>query len=148
VVLVVAPNAAITGIFGTDINQEQAEQSLVSSVEADLIRSVQKGNVVFLCLHNGKSSNLEKVKAELGAIETLFKGAGVALYLNTKDTSVSPFIKKLPSFATDSTTVFTVVPPGRIISRFEGQQVTRANLLAAFQSACGSGCGPGGCGPR
>jgi len=147
-VLVVAPNGAITGGFGTGVSQEQAEQSLVSSVEAGLIRSVQKGNVVFLCLHNGQSDNLEKVKAELGAIETLFKGAGVALYLNTNDTSVLPFTKKLPPFSTDSTTVFTVVPPGRIISRFEGQQITRANLLQAFQSSCGAGCGPSGCGPR
>lgn len=148
VVFVIAPNGAITGIFDKKITKEMTEQSLVSDVEADLLLSLQKGQVVFLCLYKNQSDELEKVKAELGAIEKLFKGVGVARYLNTNDTSVSPLAKKLPPFNSDLTTVFMVVPPGRIISRFEGSQISRPNLLTAFQSACGSGCSPSGCGPR
>ena len=123
------------------------EQSLVSAAEADLILTLQKGCVVFLCLYKNQSDELEKVKTELGAIEKLFKGVVVIRYLDTNDTSASPFVKKLPSFNSDLTTVFTVVPPGRIISRFEGSQINRRNLLAAFQAACGSGCSPSGCSP-
>ena len=123
-----------------------AEQSLVSTAEADLVLSLQKGQVVFLCLYKGQSDELEKVKMELGAIEKLFNGIGVTRYLNINETSEKSFIKKLPPFESDLTTVFTVVPPGRIISKFEGNQIDRRNLIVAFQSACGAGCGSG-CGP-
>lgn len=148
VVFVIAPNGAVTGIFDKRINEQMAEQSLVSAAEADLLLSLQKGQVVFLCLYKNQSDELEKVKTELGVIEKLFKGVGVARYLSTSDEAVSSFVKKLPSFNSDLTTVFTVVPPGRIISRFEGSQISRRNLLAAFQSACGSGCSPSGCAPK
>ncbi len=148
VVFVIAPNGAITGIFDKRIDEQMAEQSLVSATEADLVLTLQKGCVVFLCLHNSQYGDLEKAKMELGAIEKLFKGVAVIRYLDTNGNSASPFVEKLPPFNSDLTTVFMIVPPGRIISRFEGEQISRRNLMAAFQSACGTGCGPSGCAPK
>ncbi len=130
------------GVIEIDFkNEQKLEQSLVSPEEADLFLSLQQGKAVFLCFYKQQSKELEGVKSELGAIEKFFKGRVVAQYHNVGDVSDSSLLKKLPPFNRESVTVLTLLPPGQLKSKLEGDEIKRVNLLKAFQGGC---CPPGG----
>ena len=141
VALVIAPNGAVTGDFDKDISEKKLEQSLVSPEEADLFLPLQQGKAVFLCFYKQQSKELARVKSELGAIEKFFKGWVVAQYHNLSDVSGAALLKKLPPFNHDAVTVLTLLPPGQLKSKLEGNQIKRVNLLKAFQGGC---CPSGG----
>ena len=71
--LIVAPNGALIGLFGKEIDEAAIERSFVSPKEADLILSLQEGQAVFLCLYDNETGELDSVKSELNSIETYFK---------------------------------------------------------------------------
>lgn len=142
--LIVAPNGALTGVFGQKIDKVSIENSLLSPKEADLVLSMQKGQAVFLCLYDNKSNSLDSVKTELSAIEKYFQGMASVMYIDISNDKEASLVKKLPNF--NPITVLAIIPPGQIISKFEGAQIKQQNMLQAFLSACGSGgCGPSGC---
>lgn len=139
--LIIAPNGAVTGLFAKQMDQASIENSLVSEKEADLILSLQKGQVVFLCLYDHETSELDNVRLELNGIETYFKGMATVMYVDIAAAEEAPFLKKLPDFKPIA--VLTIVPPGQIIGKYEGDQIKQQTMLTALLSACGSGCGSG-----
>lgn len=142
--LIIAPNGALINIFGKKVDKASIERSFISSQEADLILSLQKGQVVFLCLFDNDTSELDGVRSELSAIETYFKGMATVMYVDIGTSEEASLIEKLPDF--NPITVLTLVPPGQIVSKLEGAQITRQNMLQTLLSACGAGgCGPSGC---
>lgn len=145
IVLAIAPNGAITGVFSKQIDKKLLRESIVSARESEIILSLQERCLVFLCFYKNKDSFLETVKSELKTIEGYFKGSLVTFYISSNDTSEKSLLKKLN--VSDKTVVFTLVPPDKVISKLEGEQITKENLLRPILSACGSGssgCGSGG----
>lgn len=143
--LTIAPNGAITGSVAQKCTNDELKAMVVEKKESETLLSLQKGNVVLLCIHKGQSEDLTRVKSELKAIETNFNGIVVAQYADSEDKNDMNFIKKLPETSANIT-VFTVVPPGSIKAKLEGDQINNKNLLSMIQSSCSSGsCGPSGC---
>jgi len=140
-VLVIAPNGAVTGLFSKQLDKGALKESIVSAQEAEVIFSLQEGRLVLLCFYTNKDPFLEKAKTELKAIETYFRGMVTTFYINSDDEKEKSLVKKLE--VSDKTVVFTLVPPWRLISKLEQEQITRKNLLQPILSACGSGCGSG-----
>lgn len=137
--LVIAPNGAITRMFGKKMEKKSVVSSLVSDEEADLILSLQKGQTVFLCLYEDKSDELKRVKGILGSVEAYFKGKVTTQYVDINDTQEASFVKRFPSVK--SVAVFPVVPPGRIAAQLEGSNINQQTILKTLVSACGPGCG-------
>lgn len=140
-ILVIAPNGAVTGVFSKQLDEKQLKGSVVSAQEAEILLSLQEGRIVFLCFYNDGDTYLKTVKAEVGAIAAYFKGTVDTFYINKKEIIGKTLFTQLE--IADKTTVFTLVPPGRIISKLEEEQITRKNLLQPILSSCGSGCGSG-----
>ena len=143
--MAIAPNGAITGSFAQKCTNDELKAMVVGKEESEALLSLQNGNVVLLCVHKGQPEDLSRVKVELKAIETNFNGIVVAQYLDSEDKDDVLFIKKLPETSANIT-VFSVIPPGSIMAKLEGDQINNKNLLSMIQSSCSSGsCGPSGC---
>lgn len=145
IIISIAPNGAITKVFTQQCNSEELSGSIVTEKQGEMILSLQKGNAVFLCIYKGQPGELTRVKTELKTIETNFNGYASVYYLDTGDSKETSFIKTLPSVNSDIA-VFTIVPPGNITGKLEGNKINVKNLIQGLQSSCGSGgCGSGGC---
>lgn len=144
--MVIAPNGAKTGLFTEAITPEALQSAVVCAQEANIVLSLQKGEIAFVCLHKGKSSELEKAKAQLQPIGANYAGSIAVYYVDTEDQRSASLVGKLPPL-TSNPTVHAISPSGAISASLGGPQITLANLMKAAQS-CSSGCGPKGCGTQ
>jgi len=145
IIISIAPNGAITKMFEQKCNSDELREAVVTEKQSEMLLSLQKGNAVFLCVYKGQPDKMTTVKSELKTIETNFKGFASVHYLDRSDSKETSFIKDLPPINSDIA-VLTIVPPGSITGKLEGEQINVKNLMQALQSSCGSGgCGNGGC---
>lgn len=141
-VLVIAPNGAVTGYFRKTVDKKALAESLVSMKEAQIIKTLQEGRVVFLCFNKNKEPNLATIKSDLKLVADNFRGAVNVIYASSDDPKEEK-LKRTLEVSSEATAVFIIVPPGRAVARLEGTDITKANLMRALMSSCGSGCGSG-----
>lgn len=149
-VLVLAPNGAITGSFHTSFTEEQILKALVSSSEAKTLKALQQGKLVLVCVQNGNT----RFNAEAMRGVTAFKAdqrygqATEIVKLDPASQDARPFLAKLGvGFPMNQAVTFFIAPPGSIIGQFQGA-TDKNQLIAAVTSAisgCGAGCKPGSC---
>ena len=138
-VITLAPNGAITGYFAKTVVKDSLISSLVSLKEAEVIKNLQDGKAVFLCFHDKNNSDYIKVQNEIESVAANFKGMVNAIYVSSGEEN----LRKKVALTSDITTVLIIVPPGQAVAQLEGSNITKANLMRAFLSSCGSGCGSG-----
>ena len=120
-----------------------AEIDTETPKESEIILNLRLGLVVFLCFHSASDPNLDKIKADIGAVAANFKGQIEAVYVSgddKKEDTLREKFKMLPN----ETAVFIVVPPGRGVAKLAGADITKTNLMRTLVSSCGGG----GCGSR
>ncbi|HCJ66983.1 MAG TPA: hypothetical protein DHV62_06580, partial [Elusimicrobia bacterium] len=83
IVLVIAPNGAITGAFSKQVEKKSLREAIVSTRESEIILSLQERCLVFICFYKNKNSFLETVKSDLKTIEKYFKGSLVTFYISS-----------------------------------------------------------------
>jgi len=148
--LVIAPNGAIVQAFTKPVEEKALADAFVSPKVAEVSKALQGRKLVALCLQGaGTKHNAESRQAAQQFVGDSRLG-GQAL-LVTADPSKEPDLLKrcgIRSLPTESTIVM-LLPPGQLVASVTGS-TTKDDLLAKLQAgmaACGSGCGPSGCGP-
>jgi hypothetical protein len=145
VVFVIAPNGAISSVFSKSIDKKALNESIISEQESAVILNLQEGRLALLCYYKAGDSYLETARSEIKAIETYFKGMASTFYINRNDIKGKPLFNNMVEKlgVSDKITVLTLAPPGRVMNKLEGEQITRNNLLQSILASCGSGCGSG-----
>jgi hypothetical protein len=148
-VLVLAPNGAITKGIPLKFTEEQLEEGFVSRGTAKCMKALQDKKLVLLCVQN-KKTQFSQVALK-GAQD--FK-ADARYAKATEIVTLDPADKAEKSFLTDlkvdpkTTQAVTVIlaPPGRPVASFTGA-VTKDQIIAKIKAGpCAGGkCGPGGC---
>lgn len=152
-VLVIAPNGAITGGFPSQITPDQLESAIVSNGMASVLKGMQDRKLVFLSFQNKQTRNNTNA---LHGIENLnndsrFKNAVVLVLVDPQDKNE---MKLLNQFEVDTniaqaTTIF-LAPPGDKIGKYVGatsKEQFVSDLQKAVSCCCPGGCCPGGCCP-
>jgi hypothetical protein len=148
IVLVFAPNGAITGGFPKEASIDGLKSSIVSNVVMDILKTVQEGKIALVLLQNSKTKfNNESLKAaEEFSNDSRLKGFVNIIKADPGNPKNSDFLNssQLSKDISEATVVF-IVPPRSIAGVYKGK-ITKDTLMAALAS-CGSGCGSGGCSP-
>jgi len=155
VLMIFAPNGAITGGFPEKVTNKELKASIVSPLVMDILKTIQQNKIALVVLQNGKTKfNKESSQAAQDfANDTKLKGMVDIVNADPSDPKNSEFLNnsKLSKDMPESTVVF-IIPTGKIAGVYPGK-INKATLVDAL-SACGSGgcgsggCGGGGCGPR
>jgi hypothetical protein len=146
--LVIAPNGAVTGGFPKSITADQLKQSVsVSELILKTIKPLQEQKVALVALQNAST----KFNAESWAGVNDFANDGnykqlvTAIKADPSAAGSQEFMKQcqLVSSLTEATVV-VLMPPGKIAKIMTGK-VTKEDILKSLQSCkAGSGCCPGG----
>lgn len=153
-VLALAPNGAITAGFPTRFDEQQLLDAFATPATEKVMKSLQDGKLVFVCVQNGKTQSNDAALAGVRDFkaDARFASATEIVTLDPTDKQEARFLTDLrvsPETAV-ATTVF-IVPPGQAIAQIEGptNKDKLVELLSAASTGCGpGGCGPGGCGPK
>ena len=111
--------------------------------ESEVTGYLKQGLVVFLCFHDAKELSLNKIKSDITEVAANFKGAVEAVYVNGSDKKEDSLREKF-KVQPNETAVFIIMPSGKSVAKLTGADITKANLMKAVVSSCGSG----GCGSR
>lgn len=151
-VLVIAPNGAITGAFPGQFDGKQFSESIISPCAEECLKALQERRLVFLCFQNDKTAKNDDAMRGVTefAADARFSQATEIIKIDPAIKSELEFLNKMKiEYKADEALTVFIVPPGQIIGAYRGatdKAVMEKTLLAAVAS-CGTGCGPSGCGP-
>jgi len=151
--LVFAPNGVVVGAFVQEVvDQQTLAASFASPKLASVLKLLQDGNVVLLCVQSKTTKhNAESLKAAQGAgADERAKGQIQTVEVDPTDASCADLVAplKLPA-ALEEATIRILVPPGKIAGEVKGATTQAAvwdAITKAIAACSGGGCGAGGCG--
>lgn len=154
-ILVLAPNGAITGGFPSEAEKQKLLDAFASPCTEKCMKQLQENKLVFLCVQNESTKlNDEALKGVRDfKADTRFAQATEIVMLDPTDTAEASFLKDLQvDPKTESAVTVFMAPPGIPVASYTGT-TTKEELVTTLEkasSACGPGgsCGPGGCGPN
>jgi hypothetical protein len=154
-VLVMAPNGAITGGFrAQDLTEQRLQNALASPAMQRCLKGLQERKLVLLCAQNGNTkSNDEAMKGVNDfKADTRFAQFTEIVKVDPSDAAEKGFLSQLQiDPKTEEAVTAFLAPPSALIATFKGatQKQEMVAALQAASSGCGAGgCGPSGCGPR
>ena len=150
-VLVLAPNGAVTASFPGKFTKEQLLSAFGTPSTEKVLSAMQQGKLVVLCVQNGRTRlNTEAMNGVRAfKADQRYAAATEVLMLDPNLAAERPLLAKLGMNApVEEATTILVAPPGSVIGSFKGatdknQIVT---TLTSALSSCGAGCKPGQCG--
>jgi hypothetical protein len=154
-VLAMAPNGAITGGFPTKFEEQQLLSAFATPVTERVMKHVQGGKLVFVCIQNGKTKSNDAALQGVRDFQAdaRFASATEIVMLDPTDPAEASFLAdlKIDPKTEEAMTVF-LAPPGAAIAEYKGA-TDKAELAATLEKASsgscpGGSCGPGGCGPK
>ena len=148
VLLVFAPNGAVTGGFPQKVTEEQLSSSMVPKLIMDILKTVQARKIALVLLQNSKTKyNAETaLTADEFARDPRLNGYVDIIKQDPSDEEIKDFLKQCNiANTTEEAATVLVVPPGQIGGVYSGK--TTKNTLIAGLASCSSGCGSG-CGPK
>ena len=120
-----------------------AQTDIQTPKESEVAKHFRQGLTVFLCFHDAKEPNLNKIKSDIAAVTVNFKGAVETVYVSGDDKKEDSLRGKY-KIQPDKTAVFVVQPSGIVVTKLTGADITKTNLMKAVVSSNGGGkCGPG-----
>ena len=151
-ILIVAPNGAITGGFPKTITSEQLKQGInVSDLMLKTLKALQEQKVALVALQNSTTKFSAESWAGVNdfANDTTYKNLVTAIKADPSAAGSLEFIKQCQLVAPlTEATVVVLLPPGKIGKILNGK-ITKADILGALQTcAAGSNCKPGSCSDR
>lgn len=154
-VLVLAPNGAITGGFPTKFEEKDLLDAFASPGTEQCMKHLQENKLVLLCVQNErtKSNDAALQAARDFKADVRFREAAEIVVLDPADKAEAKFLSdlKIDPATAEAMTAF-LAPPGTAIALFQGPVTKDAlvnTLQTAMSSSCAGGtCGPGGCAPK
>lgn len=149
-VLVLAPNGAITGGFPSPFDEATLLNAFASPCAEKCLKELQESKLVFLCIQNeSTTSNEAALKGVRDFMaDSRYAAASQLVILDPADAAEASFLNDLQidPKTTEAVTAF-LAPPGAAISIIQGA-TSKDELVASLEKAS-SGCCPGGsCGPN
>lgn len=151
-VLVVAPNGAITGGFPGNFTEQQILNAITTPAMEKCLKAVQSRKIAFICLQNsGTRSNEAAMKGVRDlAADPRYTNAIEIVKVDPADAGEAKLLAqfRIDPAVKEATTVF-LAPPGVPIATYQGA-TSKEGLIAKLSSSvtgCAGGCGPNGCGP-
>ncbi len=150
-VLVLAPNGAVTGSFPSNFTKEQLLGGLGTPAMDMLLGALQKGKLVLLCVQNGRTRANAEAMSGVSSFKAdqRYSEATEVVMLDPGLPIERPFLAKLGmNGPVDEAMTLFVAPPGTVIGSFKGG-TDKNQLIATLTNAvkgCGPGCKPGQCG--
>jgi hypothetical protein len=148
-VLVIAPNGAVTSSFPGNFTKEQLLSAFGTPSSEKLFGALQQGKLVLVCLQNGKTRwNAEAMNGVRAfKADQRYSAATEVVMLDPHASGEKSLLTKLGINApVEEATTLLVAPPGSIIGTFKG--ATDGNqiitTLTNAISSCATGCQPGG----
>lgn len=146
--LVIAPNGAVTAGYPNEIKKSDISDAFVSSGMADVLKVLQSGKLAAVCLQNSKTKHNKESLEVAEGLKSDQRLAGVVgiVRIDPSDKNESKFMQqcKVDANSTEAQLV-VIVPPGRIVGKFDGA-TSKDTVLASVMKSCSSGgCGPSGC---
>ena len=144
--LVLAPNGAITGGFPQKVTTEQLTKSCsVPKLVMNILKPLQEGKIALVSLQNNKTKfNQESDKAVYDfSSDARLKPFIEVIKADPDDKKNADFLTqcKLGNTISESTVVF-IIPPGSVVGVYPGK-ITKDTLMAALSSCkTGSSCCP------
>ena len=155
ITLVIAPNGAVTGGISGRAEPDKVKAAFVSDGMANVLKVLQSGKIVLVCVQNGKTKlSKESLKAATAfKADSRLPGAVDIVKIDPSNRAEAKFLGlcKVDPKGPNAQIVM-IAPSGMIVGRFPGQ-TTKDTMYASLQTALksSSGCGPGaspGCCPR
>lgn len=152
-VLVLAPNGAVTGGFPVSFEEKQLMEAFVSPCAENCLRALQDGKLVLLCVQNASSNSKDAALKGVTDFKAdpRFAQFTQIVMLNPTDVAETKFLGQLQvdPKSSEAITVF-LTPPGAVLGKFNGA-TDKARLVTALSTASSGGCGSGsksGCCPK
>ncbi|HLP57437.1 MAG TPA: hypothetical protein VK186_01340 [Candidatus Deferrimicrobium sp.] len=145
--LVIAPNGALTGGYQQTATQDQLKQSVeISELNLKILKQLQEGKVVLVSLQNNTTQfNMESAKAiDEFTSDAQFKQYSGSVLADPTAQDSQEFLKQvgLTEPITEATVVI-LMPPSTIGKILKGN-ITKADISNSLQACtAGSGCCPG-----
>ena len=154
-VLVLAPNGAITGGFPTKFEKQQLLGAFATPGTETVMKQLQDAKLVFVCVQNDKTKSNDAAMRGVRDFkaDARFASATEIVTLDPADPAETSFMAdlKIDPQTKEAVTVF-LVPPGSAIAEYKGatdKEELVATLRRASSGSCAGGsCGPGGCPPK
>ncbi len=149
-VLVIAPNGAVTGGVPSPGEPGALTESLMGPKGAACLKTLQDGKVVVICVQNGSSKNAEAATKAVAAFkeDKRISGFAESVVVDPSDSAEQGFLSKLRVDPKNQrATTLLVTPPGRIVGTYTNNVTVEAMFADLARSMSGATCGGGGCGP-
>jgi hypothetical protein len=149
-IVVIAPNGAVTASYIGKVTEEQLMGSFASPCMEKTAKALQEGKLILLCIQNGKTKFNAEAMDGVNAFKAdqRYSQATEILMLDPSASSEKSFLVKLGMNAPieEAATIF-MAPPGSIIGSFKGgtNQEQLISTLTSAISSCAGGCQPGQC---
>jgi hypothetical protein len=143
-VVAVAANGAITGVFASTISESQIQGALVTPKMAECMKAMQHGRMVFVCVSAAPDAELPQGVRDFQA-DPQFQGRADVVSFPVDDPSEADFLKQLkidPRTVKTSTTAF-LAPPAVLVGKY-GPAATK-NQMAGDLHAAGKCCNDPNC---
>ncbi len=154
-VLVIAPNGAITGGFPRKFETKQLVDAFVSKGTEKCLKALQERKLVFLCVQNSKTKSNGPAMRGVNDFKSdaRFAQGTEIVSLDPSDKSEAKFLENLQIDPKTKVAITAfLAPPGNTIAKINGatdKDKLVATLMSAMSGGCGpsgaSGCGPSGC---
>lgn len=140
--LVVAPNGAVTGHYRTGITEATLSKALVTPTMCICMKALQEGKVVLVCVQPPTSPIPLGVRAFVD--DPSFRDRAVAVKLSAANAAEARFVEdlKLTAFEQNGS-VAMLAPPGMMVGKFA--TTVSADELAAKLHAAGKCCDDENC---
>jgi hypothetical protein len=143
-VLVIAPNGAITGGYPKNVTADQLKQSVdISDLMLKTLKPLQNQKVVLVALQNSTTKFNAESWAGVSdfAGDTNYKDLVAAIKADPSASGSQEFVKQCQLMAPiTQATVVVLLPPGKIGKVLSGK-LTKADILKSLQTCtAGSGC--------
>ncbi len=147
-VLVVAPNGAVTAGFASLADLGQLAQAFVSPAMAEILQAVQQDQAVFLCVGSPQDPRAARNLAEAKEAERMLEGIARVVALDPQDQAEGDLLRTCKVDRSDSEAeLVTVVvsPRGSLVARLTGD-ITTERLFDSFAKILQipRGCGSAG----
>lgn len=134
-VIVTAPNGAVTGAYPQRVTPEQLTASFVTPAMSHCMKSMQQGRLVFLCVQSTPQAGVPQGVADFLA-DPQFQERSDVVTVQAGDPAESQLLKELAVNTADPNGTSTVffAPPGVLVGKFPNA-VGKAELAAALHNA-------------
>jgi len=145
VVLVLAPNGAITAGIQTQLDDKQVADAFVSACAEKCLKVLQGGKFVLLCVQNAASRSGAAAMQAVADIKSDPRYSQVTEVI-TVDPADAKELSFLGTLKVDPDTgeaiTLLLAPPGAVLRKFTGA-IHKDDIAAAFSSINSGTCGPG-----